>query len=290
MTTIPASRRIAADLALIGLAVMWGATFPLGKFILDYLAPFGYLSLRFSLATLLLLPFAVRRGGGLPWRTWRWALLVGAALFGGYAFQTTGLRIASATLSAFITALSVVLVPVFGAFWGRKPTTFEWLGVGCATAGLGLLTLQGATRPGLGELLLLGCAVCFAWHILFLDRVSGEAHPLVLGWAQAVMVALLAGALVPTEPRPVAVPPVVGWSVAGMGVVASAAAFSIMAWAQRYTHPTHAGLCLAVEPVAAALFARWFTGELLTGRQWAGAGLILLGIVLAEVRARPRQA
>jgi drug/metabolite transporter (DMT)-like permease len=286
MPAANARRRRAADAALLGLAAMWGATFPLGKYILAHLPPFAYLAARFALATLALLPFARRGAGALPARARRRALAVGAALGAGFVLQTLGLRLAGATVSAFLTAVSVVLVPVFGLFLGQRPERFEWMGVASATAGLMLLTLRGAVHPGPGELLLLGCAVCFAWHILFMDRAAPGMPPLTLGLVQSAVTGLMSGSLLATEPTPAPFPAPVGWAVAGMALLATAAAFSIQAWAQRHTHPTHVGLCLTFEPLAAAFFAYAWLGETLTPWQWVGAALILAGIVMAELKPR----
>jgi drug/metabolite transporter (DMT)-like permease len=283
-----ASRRLRADLALLALATMWGATFPTAKYILEHLPPFHYLAIRFALAALVLLPFVGRSLRALPRGALAWGLLAGAALGAGFAFQTAGLRTAGATVAAFLTAVSVPLVPVFGLLLGKRPRPLEWLGVACATGGLAMLTLQGAVRPGMGELLLLGCAVAFAWQILAIDRATTRMPALVLGWFQMVVSCLLCAALAAGEPRPAPAPPEVWWTVAAMGIGASAAAFSVMAWAQRSTDPTHTGLCLAFEPVAAALFSYGWLGERLLARQWLGAVLIVAGIVVAELRPKWR--
>jgi drug/metabolite transporter (DMT)-like permease len=157
-----------------------------------------------------------------------------------------------------------------------------------ATAGLSLLTLRGAAGFGAGELLVLGCAICFAWHILFLDRAAGKTPPVVLGAVQNAVVAVVTATLAAGEPLPQRVPWTIWLAILGMGAAASALAFSVQAWAQRFTTPAHVGLIFASEPVAAAVIARIAIGEAMTGRQWIGAAFILGGIVVAEL-ARPRE-
>jgi drug/metabolite transporter (DMT)-like permease len=271
-----------ADAALLVVAVVWGTTFPLAKFILTHIPPFLYLSVRFGLAALVLLPLSYVILRRLPGKLWIKSLGVGAALGAGYVFQTLGLQTAGATVSAFLTGLSVVLVPVLGAFWGRRASGREWIGVAVATVGLGLLTLQGPTRPGVGELLVLACAFCFAIQILLLDRTARDVPPLPLGAIQVLAVALLCLPFLPAEPASQTVPTSVWVSVAALAVLATAGAFTVQSWAQRFTVPTHVGLIFAFEPVAAAVFARWWLGEALYLPQWVGAGLILAGIVCAE--------
>jgi len=284
MAAPSSARRTGADLALLGLACMWGATFPTGKDVLLYLPPFTYLAVRFTIATLVLLPLALRDVRRVRRPDWRWAGLAGLLLGTGFVFQTLGLRLAGATVSAFLTAVSVVLVPMFSLLLGRRATALEWLGVASATTGLALLTLSGPIRPGLGELLLLGCAAAFAWHIIVMDRAAARIPPLPLGMAQTLVTGLMCTLAMPSERLPRQVPSHVWPTVVALAVFGSAMAFTVQAWAQRVTTPTRVGLMLTFEPLAAAFFARWFLGERLAGRQWIGAALIVMGIVLAEVK------
>lgn len=280
----PARRRLLADAALFLVAVAWGLTFPLTKWILDFLPPFTYLTVRFALATLLLAPWAWRESRGVPRRTIGVALLAGLLLGAGYALQTVGLRETSAGMAGFLTGLSVLLVPVLGVALGRRTRRVEWWGVGSATLGMGLLTLRGAESPGLAEALVLACAVCFAFQILTLGSVATEAPPLLLAFLQNGAVALICMAFLPSE-RVLAPPPALVWvAIAGMAVVASALAFAIQSWAQRFTSPAHVGVLFAFEPVAAALGGALWLGEQFLPVQWVGAALILTGIVLANLR------
>jgi drug/metabolite transporter (DMT)-like permease len=266
-------------------AAAWGATFPLAKQVLEVLPPFQYLAARFGVASCVLVPLAWRDLCRTPREVWARAAGVGLALGGGYALQAAGLQKASATNAAFLTGLFVVLVPVLGILRGRRPGAWEWAGVLAGTAGLVLLT-GGPSPPGRPELLLLGCAAAFALHILLLDAVAPQLSPVALGALQTVVAAASMAALAAAEPTPPEVPGEVWAAVAGMGVVATAAAFVVQSWAQRFTSPVHVGLVFTAEPVFAAVLARWWLGEVLGGGQWLGAALILSGIVLAQVQAR----
>lgn len=281
-----ASRRLVADIVLFAVACSWGATFPLAKRILLELPPFCYLTLRFALAAAFLFVFAHRSLRGLPRRSVADGLVLGLFLAGGYGLQTLGLKTASATVAAFLTGLSVVLVPVLGAVRGRRPTRREWLGVGLAFGGLALLTLQPGSgfHLGVGEILLVGCALFFALHIAFMEGAAARGPALPLGLFQLIGVAAVSFLFSTGERWPVDLSPFAGFAVIVMAVVCSAAAFTLQAWAQRFTSPTHVGLLFAFEPVAAALFAWWWLGERLAGPQWIGAALILAGIVVTEAK------
>lgn len=277
-------RRVVADVALFAVAISWGATFPLAKRLLVELPPFFYLALRFALAAVLLFGVCGRQLPRLGRRGLIDGAILGALLTAGYSFQTVGLRTASATVAAFLTGLSVVMVPVLGLVRGRRPGMLAWVGVGCALLGLALLTLAPRTgaRFGLGEVLLLGCALAFAVHIVYQSRVAARSPALPLGLVQITVVALLTLVFSIGELKPLGLTPYATWALVGMAVVCTAAAFTIQAWAQRFTPPTHVGLLFAFEPVAAALFAWAWLGERLTSDQWVGAGFIFAGIVLAE--------
>jgi drug/metabolite transporter (DMT)-like permease len=271
-------------LALLAVATVWGATFPLAKRILEHLSPFQYLGLRFVFAAAVLAVVAapeLRRAGP---RVWRGGLAAGLALAAGYALQTLGLREAAATVAAFLTGLSVVLVPVLALAASRRPAGAEWAGVVLGLAGLALLTWHGGFAPRGPEILLVGCALAFATHILLVDRFARESPPAALGAIQLAVVGLACGALSLGDPAPRAVPTGIWVAVAAMGLLASAAAFTLQSWAQRFTTPAHVGLMFAFEPVAAALFARWWLQEQLAVSQWIGAVLVLAGIAVAEAR------
>lgn len=271
---------------MIAVAAIWGATFPVAKRILEHFPVFWYLAVRFAVASCVLAPFAWRQCSASPTRLWAWGILAGLALAAGYALQTLALLTSPATDAAFITGLFVVLTPVLASLVGRQPTRWEWLGVASGTAGLALLT-GGPVGMGRAELLLVGCAVCFALHILLVDLSARRLQPLALGVMQLATVTVVLGGFAVTESPPVGV----GWEVWGavgsMGLLASAAAFSVQSWAQRFTPPTHVALVFTAEPVAAALVARWWLGEILAPAQAVGAALILAGIGLAQLRSSP---
>ncbi|MCS7235947.1 MAG: DMT family transporter [Armatimonadota bacterium] len=270
-----------ADVALLAVAVAWGVTFPLAKWILQAVPPFWYLAVRFAVAACLLVALSWRQLVGLPGAAWSGAASVGLALGAGYVLQTWGLG-GGRRGRRLHHRLLVVLVPVLGALWGRI-ARWEWGGVLVGTLGLGLLT-GGASCAGVAELLLLGCATSFAVHILLLDAVAPRIPSVCLAAVQTLVVAAATAPFAATQPTPGGVPTVVWASVAGMGIVASAGAFVVQSWAQRFTPPTHVGLVLTAEPLSAALVARWWLGEVLNPAQWVGAALILTGIALVHLR------
>lgn len=292
-------RRLLADVALLLVTLIWGATFVMVKDAVSSFPVFSFMAIRFTLAAAALTPLVLWRRRQLaaaapagpfagPARLARVAmpaLLIGGALFAGYAFQTFGLRLTTPAKAGFITGLSVVIVPLFAALLLRQPPSRNaWFGVGLAMFGLGLLSLTTGLRVQPGDLLVLGCAVSFAAHILLTGHFAPRHDPLLLTLGQVAAVAVLNIAAASLFDAPVPVTRQVISAAAFTGLLATAAAFGIQTVAQRFTTPTHTALIFAAEPVFAGLFSFLLIGELLGPRQVIGCGLILAGMVVAEIK------
>jgi drug/metabolite transporter (DMT)-like permease len=300
--------RARAEAALLFNTVLWGATFVLVKQALNDVSPLLFLAMRFSLATAALMPLVARaraphKSAGHPERTGGPApqslakqaaagVLCGTFLFSGYIFQTLGLRLTTPPKSAFLTGLTSVMVP-FGAalVYKIRPQVAEVVGVMMATAGLALMTLNGpagAVNPG--DLLTILCAVGFAAHIVALGHFSERMRFEVLSIAQvgaaaAWSLVLMWGIETPrVEWRPGVV-----WAVVITGLLATALAFTIQAWAMQYTTSTRTALIYMFEPVVAWATSYWLAGEGLSARAAAGAALILLGILMVELKPGRQQ-
>ncbi len=212
-------------------------------------------------------------------------LLIGIALFAGYAFQTAGLHLTTPAKAGFITGLSVVIVPVASALLlHQAPARAAWIGVGLAMVGLALLV---STRPPHRPRRPAGVLLRrrFAIHILLTGRFAPGLHPVPCSFGQVVVVAVLstiAALLFETRPAPSGQ---VRFAAAFTGLFATAVAFGIQTVAQRFTSSTHTALIFAAEPVFAALFSFLLIGEVLGPRQLLGCALILAGMVVAELRS-----
>lgn len=285
----------AGDLALVGVAFVWGASFLAVKVALVELSPAAILLGRFALATAVLLALFPRRWWRLPAGTWRAGLAVGACLYAAFLFQTLGLQYTTPARSGFISGAYLVLVPVLELLLFRvRVAPRVALGIAVAFAGMALLThppsLAGVNR---GDLLTLACALGFALHIVALGRYAPrlpapELAVLQIGFAGALAlpVALATGGgLAPLElaPRVLA-------AVAFLGVLCSALAFGVQTWAQARTSPGRAALLLALESVFAALLSVAAGVERLTPGEWLGGLLVVVGVLLGELPAARRRA
>ena len=286
------SRSLKAHILLVLVTFVWGATFVVIKQALDDASPLLFNSVRMTLASVCLLVLYRKELRGLSRATLLDGALVGTFMWLGYALQTTGLKLTTPAKSGFLTGVSVVLVPLFLAlFWKKAVNRWSWIGVGAAFAGLVLMTVpsgEGAladwSSVNRGDLLTLACAAAFTFHIIFLGRATKRNRFEPIAFLQiAVAAALMIGTIPFVEEPRIAWSARVLWAIGITGVLGTAAAFTIQAWAQQFTPPTHTVLIFALEPVFAMLTSYVVLGERMTARATAGAALILAGVLVSEL-------
>ena len=265
-------------------AICFGSTFLVVQEAVERVEPIPFLAIRFLLGALALWPLARRRPSTPHER--RDGAVAGVALLIGYVLQTVGLQYTGSATSAFITYMLVVFVPLLGfVLLGRRPHPVTLAGIAVAVVGLVLLTDPGGGGAsggfGRGELLTLGCAVAFAAHVVILGETAHRHDPIRLATVQVAVVG--AGCLLPglwmggyDLPAPALA------AAVATALVATALAFVLQVHGQASVPPARAALLLLIEPVFAALLAS-ATGDPLRAVQLAGAGLILVAVVLSEV-------
>ena len=287
------SRSLKAHILLVLVTLVWGATFVQIKDALRDVSPLLFNAVRMTLAGAVLLAIFGRQFRRLDRGALRMGLLVGTFLWLGYEFQTTGLKLTTPSKSAFLTGFSVILVPVFLAVgWRRRVNTWTVAGVITALIGLYLMTVPAGNGSGInfesinrGDLLTIGCAVMFALQIIFMGRAMQKYRFEHVATLQAVVAAVLMFLTVPLiEHAHVVWSARVIWAILVTGLLGTAAAFTIQAWAQQFTPPTHTALIFLLEPVFAWITSYLVLHERLGARAGLGAGLILAGIVISELK------
>jgi drug/metabolite transporter (DMT)-like permease len=276
------TKRAKAELLLVLATFFWGVTFVIVKGALADASPMVFVALRFLLAGLLM--WLVMARGRIERRVILPSLLLAAALFLGFAFQTWGLLYTTPSRSAFVTGFSVILVPLFSHFSGYR------LGRGiAAAAALGLAGLYFLVLPsGLGavnrgDLLTLFAAIAFAIHIVLLGTWSRRIPFQQFAPVQILMVGAIALLVAPFAPAaPLHWTGRLVFAVAVTAIFATALAFGGQVWAQQYTPPAHTALIFALEPVFALLTSILVTGEHLGGKEILGFILILAGMIVSE--------
>jgi drug/metabolite transporter (DMT)-like permease len=285
-------KRLRAELALAGVTLIWGTTFVVVKSALADISVFAFLALRFCVAAAalaLIYGKAVRRQGLGA------GIFAGSLLFLAYVFQTLGLERTTPPKSAFLTGLSIPMVPLVSSLvYRNKPRLVEVAGILIASLGMVLLTLPSVSdlRSGMspGDVLSLLCAVTFAFHIVIIGRYSQLHGFESLAVIQIAVVTILSAAILGSTLFGVAEPPRfhmtagVAAAVLITGLPATALAFTTQAWAQQYTSSTRAALIFALEPLIAWLTSYLVMGEKMSARGKVGAVMILAGIFVVEFR------
>jgi drug/metabolite transporter (DMT)-like permease len=289
-------RKLRADLALMFCSLIWGVTFVIVKNALDHTSVFVFLAVRFTLAAILMAAFRPSVLATIDREEIFAGLRLAFFMFAGYAFQTTGLQYTTASNSGFVTGSSVVLVPLLlGVFWGRRLTHWLYAGAFAALVGLYFLTVpaEGLRYLNYGDVLTFVGAGSYAVHIILVGEFTGE-HSVsglsliqVAGCAAMAWVMTFVGAAIHWQPARFEKRWELLAAIGVCAVFATAVAFTVQLWAQQYTSPGHAAILFALEPLFAVITSYFVLHERLTSRAMKGAGLVIAGIVIAELLGAP---
>ena len=289
-------KQLGGSLLLLLAALIWGVCFVVQVVGLESLRPFTFNALRMLLGGLVLLPAALFRGrrrarAGQPRSEAKTRFLAGAlcgaALWLATTLQQFGLVYTTAGKSAFVTTLYVVLVPVLGLALRRRAGVNLWIGVALAVCSLYFLCVSEALTVNRGDLITLAAALCFALHILIIDRFA----PLVDGVALSCAQFFVAGTLslvcaLLTETATLQQVYNCRYMLLYAGVLSCGVAYTAQIIGQKHVDPTVASLLMCLESVFAVLAGWVFLGERLSGREWTGCALMLVAVVLAQLPER----
>jgi drug/metabolite transporter (DMT)-like permease len=281
-------RETAAELALVGIAAVWGLTFTMVQDAIAVLPAMAFLAYRFAGATAIVGPMVRRRVAALPRAGWIAGLVMGAFLTAGYICQTLGLERTTPSAAGFITGLFVVLTPVLGAlFLSQRISSAAWVAALVSALGLYLLSGAGAQFSLRGDGLVFLAAISFAAHILATGRAASRFDVgalLVVQLAVATVVCLAIAAIAGDIEVPHGAKV---WSALLVtAVVASALGFFVQTYAQQHAPPARTALILASEPAFAGLFGWLLSHDHLSAVAWSGAGLIMAAILAVELLPR----
>ncbi|MDH3190748.1 MAG: DMT family transporter [Acidimicrobiia bacterium] len=280
MSTTARTRAIAA---LIVASFLFGATFVVIKSALEDIPPLSFVAWRFLIGSLALVAISVPRGRQI----WRDGAIAGLALFAGYSLQTAGLQLTSASNSALITGLYVVLTPFLAGLFHRfRPSGWSVGAAGLAFIGLVLVTGTDSLSLSPGDLLTLGCAVAFAFHIVALSRLAPRHAVVPFTAVQLAVTALLA---IPTAAvvDGFSMPDRSVWgALAVVGIGVTVGAFVLQIWAQTVVGAATTAVVLAAEPAFGVATAWAVLGDRLDWVGWVGAGLILSAMAIVVTKQR----
>ena len=187
--------------------------------------------------------------------------------------------------AAFITALYVVLVPVFGLVLKRRAPINAWISVGIAVIGFYLLCIKGDLTLEFSDALVLLCAVVFTMHILVIDHFSPRCDGVRMSCVQfaVVTVVTFVSALILESPIEPAVIGSAIWPIVMLGIGSSGIAYTLQIVAQRNVNPAVASIIMSLESVFGVVGAAILLGEKMTTREYIGCAIVFAAVILSQL-------
>lgn len=288
------------NMLLLLTALIWGCAFVAQSVGMDYVGPFTFNCVRSVLGGIVLVPViflmdGLKRKSGMSEEKLKESrgdtktiltggICCGVVLAAASSLQQFGILYTTVGKAGFITAMYIVLVPILGIFIGKKVRSLIFLCVVIAVAGLYFLTMTESLSLGMGDLLVLICALVFSVHILVIDHFS----PLVDGVRMSAVQFLTAGIVcaVPMflfeAPQPGQI--LAAWMpILYAGVMSCGVAYTLQILGQKNADPTVASLLLSLESVFSVLAGWVILGESLSGKELFGCVLMFASIILAQL-------
>ena len=282
-------------LLLIG-SVIWGAAFVAQRAGMDHMPPFAFSGIRMLLGGIVMIPVArlldrkqelSAEASAIRKKDQRRAgLICGLFLFAATSLQQVGLVSTSAGKAGFLTALYVVLVPLASLLVFRvHPGRIIWIGVALAVAALYLLCVPASGfQVEAGDLLLIGCAVCFTGQILGIDRYAARVNGAALARDEFLITGVLSMIVALCTEK-------ISWDgirealipILYTGILSSAVGYSLQIFGQRDVNPTVASLLMCLESVFAVTTGALILGEIMTSREILGSVLMFTAVILAQL-------
>ena len=285
--------KLKGSVSLLFATIIWGAAFIAQSVGMDYIGPFTFQAIRCGLAVVFLVPviFLFDRDKKQYFRQWNnpklWktGAVCGIALFVASGLQQVGLIYTSAGKAGFITAMYIVIVPILGLLFRKRPPVTAWVSVALAAVGLYLLSCVGVTQINIGDLCLIICAVAFAVQITLIDQMASSLDGLRLNCIQSLVCSLLSAlVMVLTEsPDPENIRSC--WLPLGYaGVLSMGVAYSLQIIGQKHVDPTPASLIMSLESVFAAVFGWLLLQETLSAPELCGCLLVFAAVILSQIQ------
>ncbi|MBQ6840330.1 MAG: DMT family transporter [Oscillospiraceae bacterium] len=294
-------KQLRSSICLLLATMIWGSTFVAQSVGMDHIGPFTFQAVRCALAVIGLLPVIAiadrKKYDGKSFfsrwadkKLWKAGILCGIPLFLACNLQQLGLVDTDAGKSAFLTAMYIVIVPIFGIFLKKKPSKMIPISVALAVAGLYCLSCVGVTSISTGDLLLLGCAFMFAVQIIFVDIFAVSVDALRLNTIQALVCAVLSGIVMIFAEEPSWQTIIPCWlPLAYAGFLSMGAAYSLQIIGQQHLQPSAASLIMSLESVFAVLCGCLILHERLTNWEIIGCVLVFAAVILSQIPDKKKE-
>ena len=281
-------------------AFIWGTAFVAQDLCADSIGTFAFNATRYFIAVLALLvviavsdkakknrptPTAEEKKAANK-QLWLGGLCCGVALAIASNFQQAGLVAGTdAGKAGFITALYVVLVPVFGLFFKRKVSLPVWIAVVCSVVALYLLCIKGDFSLAAGDLLILVCAVCFAVHILVIDHFTAYCDGVKLSCLQFLFAGIISAVCMFLFET---VDFAAIWScilpLLYVGIFSCGVGYTLQILAQKDSNPTVVTILLSLESVFAVIAGAIVLHQQMAAREYIGCVVMFVAVILAQIQ------
>ena len=280
-------QKFLAQLAMVITTMIWGITFVMVKDALNDAPPYMFAFLRFGLAFIIGLFYIHKNIYNITSTEFIGGFFCGVVLFFGYAFQNFGLMQTTPSKSAFITSVSVIMVPIILVLFRVQYVKMRiWAATFLAVIGLYILLDPGGEGLNIGDILTFGCALSFAVHVIFQDQYLSKGIDIYRFFLVQVMFVTLfscIGVFIFEGPQ-ILVSDRLYIAVVVTGVLATFVAFILMIWAQTILSANQTAILLSLEPVFAALFSTFFAGEILGLYGWVGGFIIVVAVISSGIK------
>ena len=281
------------NILLVLTALIWGCAFVAQSVGMDYVGPFTFNTARFLIGAIVLLPviwFMDRqRKTGAEKGAGQKTLIIGGiccgiALAVASTLQQWGILFTTVGKAGFITAMYIVIVPLLGIFIGKKVRPLIIGCVAIAVVGFYFLCMTESLRLGLGDFLVLLCAIAFSIHILVIDHFSPKVDGVKMSAIQFLTAAIISAVPTLLWEQPVFTEVLQAWQpVLYAGVMSCGVAYTLQIIAQKNADPTVASLLLSLESVFSVLAGWVLLGQGLSLKEMFGCVLIFCAIILAQL-------
>ncbi len=278
-----------AELLLLVITIVWGATFSFTKIGLEFSSPMQFSFFRFSIALFLTILIWWKNFFSISKKTLIDGIILGFFYSGGFILQIIGLNYTTVTKSAFITGLAVAFTPlVYKLVENKRISIFQWLGVGVVLLGLWFFTNPRMNNINIGDVLTLFSSFFWAFYIVYMNKFTADIiefkFTIQLVIAQFIVVFLfsLIGMLFFESNAKIEINPKLISALIYNGIIATIILTTIHTSVQKYTTPVKAALIFSLEPVFASIFAFIIFKEIFSTIEYLGAILILIGVSISE--------
>ena len=275
---------------LILVTVIWGGGFVASDMALGSMKPFQIMMVRFLLASVLMGMISMgqhKKEGKLENRAGaiKAGILMGIALFAGFALQIIGLQYTTPSKNAFLTALNVVIVPFIAFIILKKKVGMKGIiGAIMSVIGVALLSLNGNLTLSLGDGLTLLCAVGFAFQSCLTGEFVKEYLASVLNMVQMITAFVLSAVSLVIFGENDFQVTTQGWlSVLYLGVISTTVCYLLQTACQKYVDETKAAIVLSMESVFGTIFSIIILHEVITLRMVIGCAIILAAVIISNL-------